>query len=277
MNAYQQPPQGPYYNNQQGQPYPPQVYPPQAYAQPYGQAGYPAYGDAGAADYVDPADLSHPAVAAFVRRVYTYFGTALLVTALAALGGTFLVDHLIVTGNTGAVSALWMGSLVAYMVSFLVVVFSRKSHSPMKTALLYVFAGAAGVSLAPMLTALVGAGMGMAIVMAFGVAAFTFFGLTAYTLMTGKDFRSLGGLLVVGCFALLGIVLLSLFIPFPSITSQLITMGGFVLFMGFVLFDTSRVVRDNFQANDAVSAAINLLYDFFMLFRYALYLIASRD
>jgi hypothetical protein len=53
---------------------------------------------------------------------------------------------------------------------------------------------------------------------------------------------------------------------------------GLLVFVGFTLFDTSRVVRDNFYANDAVSAAINLLYDFVMLFRYALYFLGvSRD
>jgi FtsH-binding integral membrane protein len=59
--------------------------------------------------------------------------------------------------------------------------------------------------------------------------------------------------------------------------STLLMGLGFIVFIGFTFYDTSRVVRDNFYANDAVSPAINLLYDFVMLFRYALYFMGGRD
>lgn len=276
--------------NQQGQPY---GYPPQP--QPYPQpAQYPPqpghapgvpqqgafYGDGytGMGDAPEAGDLSHPAVAAFTRRVYTYFATGLATATAAAFGGTQVATSLMAAGNTGAVTGMWIGGTVVFLICYFCAMFSRKSHSPLKTALLYLFAGSFGVSLAPLLMMYVGAGMGMAIVLAFGLATVIFFGLTVFVFTTGKDFRSLGGILFMSVLALLGVWLIHWIVGFPSFLSGLLMGVGLVVFIGFTLYDTSRVVRDYYQSNDAVSAAINLLYDFIMLFRFALYFMGgSRD
>lgn len=265
-------------NYNQGQPQ--QAYPQQPYAAAYGQQQGAYYGD-GDGQFVEGAeagDISNPAVAAFARKVYTYFATALATAMGAAFGTTKLAEHFIAQQNTGALTGLWVGGLVGFFASYLIVVFTRKAHSPLKTALLYVFAGSAGAMLAPLLMTYVAAGMGMLIVLALGVATVTFFGLTVYTLTTGKDFRSLGGILLVGVLTVVGMSLIGIFVGFPSVLTTVLMGAGLLLFIGFTLFDTSRVVRDYYYANDAVSAAINLLYDFIMLFRYALYFLGvSRD
>lgn len=250
-------------------------------AEPYQTGPYGAeYGDHVLMDegYFE-GDISNPAVMAFTKKVYAYFGAALATATAAAFGGTMAVDHYISVGNGGAVTGIWVGSLIAFFASYLIVVFSRKSHSKLKTALLFVFATACGGMLSPILMANVAAGMGMAIVTSFGIASVLFFGLSVYVLTTGKDFRSLGGMLLVGILVFVGLALMSWFIDFPSILSHALMAGGFLLFVGFVLYDVSRVVRDNFYANDAVSAAIQLLFDFVMLFRFALYFlgIGGRD
>lgn len=276
MNGNSQPPQ-PYG-------YPPQPqYPPQPHYGAPPQGGQPIagsyYGDgySAAGDAPEAGDLSHPAVAAFTRKVYTYFATGLATAAAAAFGGTQVATGLMASGNTGAVNGMWIGGTVVFLISYFCAMFSRKSHSPLKVALLYIFAGSFGVSLAPLLMMYVGAGMGMSIVLAFGIATVTFFGLTVFTFTTGKDFRSLGGMLTIGVLALLGVWVIHLIVGFPSFMSGLLMGAGLLLFIGFTLFDTSRVVRDYYQSNDAISAAINLLYDFIMLFRYALYFVSSRD
>lgn len=277
---YQNRPNQNYNYGQPNQAYPQQQpYPPQPHA-PYGQPQPGAYygdGDGQMVEGSEAGDISHPAVAAFTRRVYTYFATALATAAAAAFGTTKLAEHFMAQQNTGALTGLWIGGLVTFFVSYLIVVFTRKNHSPLKTALLYVFAGAAGAMLSPLLMSYVAAGMGMVIVLAFGVATITFLGLTVFTLTTGKDFRSLGGMLMIGILTILGLAIANIFMQVSVLTT--ILMGaGLLVFIGFTLYDTSRVVRDYYFANDAVSAAINLLYDFIMLFRYALYFLgASRD
>jgi FtsH-binding integral membrane protein len=273
-DPYRNPQQSPY---QQGGSYPPapRPYPNQ------GQEGVlydnGQYGEH--ALYQDQryeGDLSDPAVLSFAKKVYAYFGSALLVAAGGALGGTVYAEQQIAAGNPGAVSTLWIGALVVFFASYLIVLFTRKSRSPLKTGLLYIFASAAGVTLAPLLAHMVGAGMGMTIVIAFGIASVTFFGVTVYVMTTNKDFRSLGGYLFIGLLILLGAIIMSFVVPFPSTLVQVICIAGFALFVGYTLYDTSTVTRDYFFRQDAVTPAMLLLFNFIMLFRYAL-LLLGRD
>ena len=72
--------------------------------------------------------------------------------------------------------------------------------------------------------------------------------------------------------------LLNIFVPFPDAISRLVMAGILLLFVGYTLYDTSRVTRDYYHANDAVGAALMLFYDFFILFKYILYFLGgSRD
>jgi FtsH-binding integral membrane protein len=267
-------------NYNQGNHYPP--------AQGYGQQPYnagPAYPPHGyEAEMYDQAgvfaesDVSHPAVAAFAKRVYAYFASALLVATGASVGGMFATEHFLATADYASLNTMRISALVVFFASFLVVVFTRKAHSPLKTGLLYVFAGSCGVMIAPMLTFFMQAGMGMSIVFAFGIATVVWGGLTVYVLATGKDFRGIGGYLFAGLLLLIGLIVLNIFVPFPDMISRLVMAGVLVLFVGFTVYDTSRVTRDYYHANDAVGAALMLFYDFFILFKYILYFLGgSRD
>lgn len=246
--------------------------PPQGYTQGYEQAGQPI--DLYNTPYAG--DLSDSAVVAFTKRVYAYFSAALATATVACLGGMFAVNHLLAAGQKSAVTTLSIVSLIGFFASYLVVVFMRRNHSPLKVALLFIFAACAGFMTTPLVGAFVNAGMGMTVVAAFAITAVTFFGLTVYTLTTGQDFRSLGGMLLVGVFVLLGAAIMAMFIPGGGAMHTLIAVGGIILFIGFILFDTSMVTRNYFHSNDAVSAAIQLFYDFFALFRYILILLANR-
>ncbi len=220
--------------------------------------------------------LEDSAVVAFTKRVYAYFSVALFVATAACLGGVYAMDHLIATGQAGLVSGFALGTLVVFFGSYLTVIFMRKNHSPLKLGLLYVFAASAGFMTTPLVGAFVHQGMGLTVVAAFAVTAVTFFGLTVYTLTTGRDFRNLGGALFLGLIVLLCLVLLNLFVPFASGMHRLIVVGGILLFIGFILYDTSQVTRAYFISNDAVTAALMLFYDFFALFKYILLLLADR-
>lgn len=256
---------------QQPQPYPQQGgYPQQA---PYGY-DHEMYAQGGLYE----TDLANPAVAAFCKRVYAYFASALLVATGASVGGVMATEHFIATQNMSALGGMRIGALIAFFASFLIVVFTRKAHSPLKTGLLYVFAGSCGVMIAPMLTFFMAAGLGMSIVFAFGIATVVWGGLTVYVLATGKDFRGIGGYLFAGILLVIGLILLNIFVPFPDMLSRAIMAGVLILFVGFTLYDTSRVTRDYYHANDAVGAALMLFYDFFILFKYILYFMGgSRD
>ena len=223
-------------------------------------------------------DLANPAVTAFAKKVYAYFASALATATAASVGGVYATEHFIATEDYSSLSTMRLSALAVLFISVLIVVFTRKAHSPLKTGLLYVFAGASGVMIAPMLTFFMQAGMGMSIVFAFGIATTIWGGITVYVLATGKDFRGIGGYLFIGLLVLLGLILLNIFVPFPTPMSRLIMAGVLILFVGFTLYDTSRVTRDYFHANDAVGAALMLFYDFYILFKYIMYFMGgSRD
>ena len=248
--------------------------PQQAYgSQPYGVTGHAAGMYAPEGPY--EGDLSHPAVAAFAKRVYAYFASALAAATAASVGGYYATEHFIATENLSGLSTMRIGSTVLFFASFLFVIFTRKANSPLKTGLLYVFAGACGVSIAPMLTFFMKAGMGMSIVYAFGIATVVWGGITVYVLSTGKDFRGLGGYLFAGIILAIGLLLLNVFVPFPTPISRLVMAGILILFVGYTFYDTSRVTRNYFQRNDAVGAALMLFYDFFILFQYILYFLGG--
>lgn len=248
--------------------------PPQAYNQPYGAPQHAAGGYADSiqtGEGVYEGDLSNPAVAAFAKRVYSFFASALATATAASVGGYYATEHFLATENISAIGTMRLASTVLFFASFLFVVFTRKSNSPLKTALLYVFAGACGVSIAPMLTFFMQAGMGMSIVFSFGIATVVWGGITVYVLSTGKDFRGLGGYLFAGLLLALGLIVVNIFVPFPTPISRLIMAGILILFVGYTFYDTSRVTRNYYHRNDAVGAALMLFYDFFILFQYILY------
>ena len=275
MNYNQDP-----YGNQHNQGY--QSYGPVENAYPPQQAGYDAgprmaagYTDQMMADGYYEGDLSSPAVASFAEKVYAYFASALAMATAASVGGVYATQQFIANEDMASLGTMRIVSLVAFFGSFLFVVLTRKSNSPLKTGLLYVFSGACGVMIAPMLTYFIASGMGMSIVFAFGIATTIWGGITVYVLATGKDFRGLGGYLFVGILLVLGIILLNIFVPFPTPIARLVMIGILILFVGYTLYDTSRVTRDYYHRNDAVGAALMLFYDFFILFQYILYFLGG--
>jgi modulator of FtsH protease len=108
---------------------------------------------------------------------------------------------------------------------------------------------------------------------AFLLTVLGFTGLTSYALLSKRDFSFLRGFLSMGIWVLIGASLLSLFVG-GSAFSLAIASVGVLLFGGFILFDTSRILRDP-DNRDAVGAAIGLYLNFLNLFLFLLRILAS--
>ncbi len=93
-------------------------------------------------------------------------------------------------------------------------------------------------------------------------AAFT--GLTAYCFITKKDFSFLGAALNTGIWVIIGASLLAMFMG-SSALSLAVASVSVLLFSGYILFDTSRILRAN-ENDDAVGAALRLFLDVVNLF-----------
>jgi len=89
--------------------------------------------------------------------------------------------------------------------------------------------------------------------------------LTTYAFVTKKDFSFLGGMLFVGLIALIGGGLLNIFLFKSSAMSYWMSWGTLLIFSGYVLYDTSRIIH-RYDEKSYCSAALALFLDFFNMF-----------
>jgi len=108
---------------------------------------------------------------------------------------------------------------------------------------------------------------------AFLLSVFAFGGLTAFAMFSKRDFSYLGGALTMGLFVVIGASLINLFLA-SSVFSLAISSVAVLLFGGYVLYDTSRLMRSG--ERDAVGGAIQLYLDFVNLFLAILRILSSR-
>jgi modulator of FtsH protease len=107
---------------------------------------------------------------------------------------------------------------------------------------------------------------------ASAVTAMTFTGLTAFVMITGKDFSFLRGILFLAFWVLLVLALCGAIFGFGS--ALLFSGLGVLLFAGYILYDTSEIMH-RYPTNMAVSAAVELFTDFVYLFKNVLILLLS--
>ncbi len=239
--------------------------------------------------------LTGPAKLAFLRKVYALFTTSVLAAAVGAMFALYAG-----TGSSAAtiqlsdgtvrtipplVAMLSTGGILTWIISIAVLFgafygASALSRKPGVGAVaLHGAAFISGVFIAPMIFfALLMASQGQTLVAspvrdAFVLATIAFAGLSTYTLVTKKDFSYLGGFLWMGFFIVFGGLLLTFFIH-SSVFALAIESAGVLVFGGFILYDTSRILR---SGNDnPVNAAIMLYLDFFNLFIMLLSILSSR-
>lgn len=100
-----------------------------------------------------------------------------------------------------------------------------------------------------------------------------FGGLTAYVFITKQDFSWMGGALWIGLFAMIGIAIVAMLTGLQL--GAWYSIFGALLFSGFILYDTSKILRHN-RVEDALPAAIELFVDIVLLFWHLLSLM-NRD
>jgi modulator of FtsH protease len=80
------------------------------------------------------------------------------------------------------------------------------------------------------------------VMLATGGTGVIFLGLSAYALVTQKDFSFLGGFIFVGLLVAIGAMLLNLFLGLPVLA--LAVSGAVIMIMsGFILFQTSAMIH----------------------------------
>lgn len=107
---------------------------------------------------------------------------------------------------------------------------------------------------------------------AFLLTVMGFTGLTAYVFVTKRDFSFLRGFVSMGLFVLIGAMLLNFFVGGESL-GLAISSVGVILFGAFVLYDTSRLLRE--EDRDAVGGALSLYLNFLNMFLFLLRIFTS--
>ncbi|MCH2100571.1 MAG: Bax inhibitor-1 family protein [Planctomycetes bacterium] len=222
----------------------------------------------GAPGQVSVAQESVPARMAFIRKVYALFGGAMIVwMGTAALVASSEELALSVAGWFGG----GLGMILFLALAFGILRVTSKSF-PLNIVGLAVFALLYGLITGPTVYLYASAYGGYAIVAkAFILAASIFGGLTAYVLVTKKDFSFMGAGLSIALFSALGLILVSMFF---GIGSTFVASTGFawamvLLFAGYTVYDTSNIVR-RYPANMAATAAASIFADFVLMFLYLL-------
>jgi modulator of FtsH protease len=228
--------------------------------------------------------LTAAAALGYLRRVYFFFTLGVV----AAIGGALVSLY---TGTPVDVAAgvsvpplvaftmeHWIVALVAYFGTFMAASFLRRAPGVNALALLaYTFV--TGLFLAPtlffaQLMATHGQTLDASPVRdAFLLTGAAFTGLTAYVLVTKKDFSFLGAALSMGIWVILGAMLLGLFLHSAAL-SLAVASVGVLLFGGYILYDTSRLLHA--PDDDAIGAALRLFLDVVNLFLFLLRILASQ-
>ncbi|SEF93231.1 modulator of FtsH protease [Halopseudomonas aestusnigri] len=128
----------------------------------------------------------------------------------------------------------------------------------------FAFTGFLGYTLGPILNAYLSLPNGGQLVsMALGMTAVVFFGLSAYAILSRKDFSFLSGFIMAGCIVLMCAVVASFFIQISGL--QLAISAGFVLFSSAViLYQTSAIIHGG--EDNYIMATITLFVSIYNLF-----------
>ncbi|MCA1925270.1 MAG: Bax inhibitor-1/YccA family protein [Thiobacillus sp.] len=174
-----------------------------------------------------------------------------------------------------------LGSTIAAMLLLWFVV-PRTANSASGIGVVFAVTGLLGFGLGPMLNHYLGLPNGPQLVMgAMGITAFVFLALSAYVLVTRKDFSFMGGFLMTGVLVAFVAALVALgatLLGYPMPGLSLAVSALFALLMsGMILWQTSEIV--NGGETNYVLATISLYVSIYNLFTSLLHLLgfASND
>jgi modulator of FtsH protease len=193
----------------------------------------------------------------FIRKVYALF----FVGTLFAVGGVllgFMFPPLLVFALQHPFVMLFamMGGVMGAQ---------AVRHVPgVNLAALFGFTTLTGVVISPLM-ALVWqtnpASLWQAGVLTVGI----FGGLTVYAFVSNKDFSFLRGMVVTGLIVVILAGLLNVFLVGSGAFGFAVAAATLLLFAGFVLYDTSNIIR-RYPTNEYVAGALSLYLDAFNIF-----------
>jgi modulator of FtsH protease len=170
-------------------------------------------------------------------------------------------------------------SLAALAIVWLVL--PKVANSSMGLPVVFLFTGLLGASLGPILNRYLAMQGGTEIVMqALGGTAVIFFALSAYVNTTKKDFTFMRGFLFTGLVLVIvgaiGAMIASYFFGVNVSGFSLMISGAVVLLMsGFILYDTSSIVRG--EQTNYIMATVGLYLNIYNIFTSLLHILGATN
>lgn len=198
-------------------------------------------------------------VTAVVRNTYMLLGMTLVWSVLMSVVG---------------VNIAWsLGGLILCVIGGFVALFATMAlrNSAWGIASIFVFTGLEGLSLGPVLSSYLHmANGGSLVTTAAGLTAVITFALSAYVFKTGRNFSRMGGFLFAGLITVLIAGIAAMFFPVMQVAVAGVSA---LLFCGFILYDTSRLLHG--EETNYIMATVNMYLNILNLFLDLLRLLAA--
>ncbi|MBE4600880.1 Bax inhibitor-1 family protein [Vibrio navarrensis] len=183
----------------------------------------------------------------------------------------FLLSMTLVTSAIAAMATMAIGispivALVMQLAALGILFFAlpRSINSSMGIVWTFVFTTLMGGALGPMLTYYASIPSGPTIIaQALGLTGMVFLGLSAYTITSKKDFSFMRNFLVAGLIIVIVAAIINIFVG-STLGHLVISSVSALVFSGFILYDTSRIVRG--EETNYVSATISMYLNILNLF-----------
>ena len=190
----------------------------------------------------------------FIKQTYQLFAASLLAATAGAYVGLGMAE----------VIAGWFFGLVILEFGLLFGLYAAKKKAGINLMLLFGFTFVSGLTLAPLLTSILGMAGGASIVAnAFMLTTVAFGGLSMFAMNTKRDFSVMGKMLFIALIVIVVASLMNIF--FQSSLMQLVIASiSAILFSAFILYDTQNIIKGRYET--PIEGAIALYLDFLNLF-----------
>lgn len=194
----------------------------------------------------------------FLRKVYTILSLQLAMTV--GVSGLFMLANPVRRFVLAAQGPMTIVGMIATF-GFLFGLMATKDQHPMNLYMLAGFTAAESYMVGTICAVYAERGIGDLVLEAFGLTMLVFVSLTVYCFVSKRDFSFLGGFLFAGLLIILGASVLNLLFGLGGAQNSTfgfaISVGGALLFTGYILYDTS-VIMNQLGPDEWALAAVNL-------------------
>lgn len=203
-----------------------------------------------------------PSINKVLKNTYLLLSMTLLFSGAMAYAGLVMgIGH-----GAGLISSI-AGIVMLWFV------LPRTAESAAGIPVIFAITGLLGLGLAPVVGYYLAADPTI-VMTALGGTGAIFLGLSAYAVVSRRDFSFMGGFLFVGLFVVIGAAVLNIFLQMPVLF--LVINAAIVLIMsGLILWETSRIIHGG--ETNYIMATAGLFISLLNMFQALLHLLGAAN